>query len=307
MAPLFRPALLSLLTLLSVSSASCFADILLGDAKSFALLFEGAGGNTLQVTNVAVNGSIGVGGTGKMTDSGPSTINGGIYFSAANTGQFSNNNAADVITGGVHFSSTTSPFNVPGVLSTVNALNSTFGAKSGTNININGTMTINVSAGVSDGLGNRIFNVTSFNTTNNDLITIVGDAAHDNVIFNFTGSANFNNQVVLNGINDDSVLWNFVGGSNLTGGPTLQINTNASSHPTQFAHGIFLDPNGPISVTNANVLGRVFGGDTHDFQYVSGSLIDQPSTVPEPATFILAIMGLPFLGFWALRRRMTRA
>ena len=37
--------------------------------------------------------------TGHATDSGPSTINGRIDFSAANAAQFSNNNAADKITG----------------------------------------------------------------------------------------------------------------------------------------------------------------------------------------------------------------
>ncbi len=66
------------------------------DASQYALLFEGGGGNTLQITNVTVNGNVGVGNTGQATDSGPSTINGRIDFSAANTGQFSNNNAGDI-------------------------------------------------------------------------------------------------------------------------------------------------------------------------------------------------------------------
>jgi hypothetical protein len=276
--------------LAALVSSHVRADIILQQASSYAVLFEGAGGNTLQITNVTINGSVGVGMTGKATDSGPSTINGGLNFSAANTGQFSNNNSSNIITGGVNYS----VGSVTSALNYVNGLNSTFGAMSGTKISINGSTTINLSSYAPNN-GNIILNVTSFNTTNNDVITINGDAAHDNVILNFTGSANFNNQVVLNGIDDDSILWNFVGGSGLTGGPTLQINTNASSHPNQFAHGIFLDPNGPISVTNANILGRIFGGDTHDFQYVSGSLIDQPSPVPEPSTLALIFSGLPAL------------
>src|SRR5579862_347959 len=69
----------------------------------YALLFQGGGNNTLQVTNVAVTGNVGVGRTGKMTDSGPSTITGAIDFFAPNSGQFSNNNANNVISGGVHY------------------------------------------------------------------------------------------------------------------------------------------------------------------------------------------------------------
>jgi hypothetical protein len=48
---------------------------------------------------------------------------------------------------------------------------------------------------------------------------------------------------------------------------------------TILVQGVFLDPNGPVSVTNTNIEGQVFGGDSHDFQYVSGSVIDIP---PEP-------------------------
>jgi hypothetical protein len=59
--------------------------------------------------------------------------------------------------------------------------------------------------------GNEVFNVTSFNTTNSDVLTIVGDGTH-NVVLNFNGlSANFNNQVKLVGISSEQVLYNFVG------------------------------------------------------------------------------------------------
>lgn len=265
----------------------------LGAAATYALLFEGAGANTLQITNVTVSGNIGVGMTGRATDSGPSTITGGLDFSAANVGQFSNNNAADVITGGVSY-------NVSGVTSAlnfVNALNTTLGAEAGTNIAITGTMTINASAGTLDANHNRVFNVTSFNTTNSNVLTINADAAGDNVVLNFIGlSANFNNQVKLVGLSPDQVLYNFVGGSGLTGGPTLQINDNLGNNTPncslgQFCvQGIFLDPDGAISVVNANVFGRVFGGDTHDFQYCSGSTLTSP--VPELSSLSLLATGL---------------
>src|SRR5205807_664758 len=105
------------------------AGIMIGsDASNYAVLFEGGGANTLQITNVTVNGSVGVGLTGKATDSGPSTINGRLDFYAANTNQFSNNNASNVITGGVHYSVTA----VATALSTVNSLNTTLGGEAGT-------------------------------------------------------------------------------------------------------------------------------------------------------------------------------
>ena len=270
------------------------------NASSYGILFEGAGGNTLQITNVTINGNVGVGLTGKATDSGPSTINGSLNFSASNTGQFSNNNGADIISGGVNFN----VGNVSSALTDVNNLNSTLGAEAGANININGGTTINASAGTLDANGNRVFNVTGFNTTNGDTLTINGDAAGNNVVLNFVGlSANFNNQVVLNGITSDQVLFNFVGGSGLTGGPTLSINDNGNNNPQNLVQGVFLDPNGAISVVNTNLDGRVFGGDTHDEQVVSGSTINTPTGAPEPGSILLLGAGLSSMAL--LRRRRS--
>jgi hypothetical protein len=276
----------------------------LGSAAGYTLLFEGNGGNTLQVTNVTINGTVGVGLTGKATDSGPSTINGALDFSAANTSQFSNNNASDVITGGVAYNVAA----VTSALGTVNSLNVALGGEAGTNIAIGTgggqTLTINAGNGILDASGNEVFNVTAFNTSNSDVLTINGNG--HNVVLNFNGlSANFNNQVKLVGLSAAQVLYNFVGGSALTGGPTLQINDNASSNSSNVVDGLFLDPNGAISVTNSNVLGAVWGGDTHDFQYVSGSTITGV-TVPEPGTLMLLGSGL--LGVVArLRRRALAA
>lgn len=301
---------LALLLAIAVPQAAQAGFVIGPDAQNYALLFEGAGANTLQITNVTVNGNVGVGLTGKATDSGPSTINGRIDFAAANTGQFSNNNASDVITGGVHYSVAS----VTNALNAVNSLNTTLGAESGTNVNIQNSTTINASAGILDGNGNRVFNVTGFNTTNGDVLTINGDLAGDSVVLNFIGlSANFNNQVKLNGISSDQVLYNFVGGSNLTGGPTLQINDNLGNHTPDCSQGVycvqgvFLNPNGAISVTNANVVGRVFGGDTHDFQYVSGSTITQPLTaVPEPKS-VFFLIGFSAIVVIASRRNLKRS
>lgn len=291
---------------LALAAPAAQAGFALGSAANYAVLYEGGGNNTLQITNVTVNFNVGIGGTGKATDSGPSTVNGRIDFAAGNTGQFSNNNASNVIAGGVHYGVS----GVTTALNTVNTLNTVLGAEAGTNIAIGTgagmTLTINAAAGILDANGNRVFNVTGFNTTNSNILTINGDAAGDSVVLNFRGiSVNFNNQVVLNGISEDQVLYNFVGGSGLTGGPTLQINDNGHNNPGNLVQGVFLDPNGPISVVNTNIKGRVFGGDTHDMQIVSGDVIDAPPIgVPEPSTLCMSSILFGMFGaFWSHRRR----
>src|ERR1700747_1590079 len=118
--------LLAFLLALSLGSLPVFADGWAG-ATGYGVLFEGGGTNTLQVTNVTVNFNVGVGGTGLMTDSGPSTITGEIDFSAANTVHVSNNNGSDVIVGGVHYNVSA----VASALSDVNTLNSTLGKETG--------------------------------------------------------------------------------------------------------------------------------------------------------------------------------
>jgi len=290
-----------LLATLSLGSLPAFADGWAG-ATSYGVLFTGGGTNTLQVTNVTVNGNVGVGGTGLMTDSGPSTINGTVNFFASNTGQFSNNNVSNVITGGVNFG----VLSVNTLLTNLETLNTTLGGEAGTAVAIVGSTTINASTGTLDANGNRIFTVTSFNTTNGNKLTINGSAT-DFVVLNFSSSVNFNNQVQLTGgITPDHILYNFVGGSGLVGGPTLQINDNLSNNTPNCSLGVycvqgyFLDPNGAVSVTNANILGGVWGGDTHDFQYVSGANVQTFVSAPEPGSLVLLASGL--LGFLLLVR-----
>jgi hypothetical protein len=246
------------------------ADFMLGDSSDYAILFEGAGGNTLQITNVTTNtagsgagqgggiGNIGVGNTGQATDSGPSFVNGRIDFSAPNTGQFSNNNAGNTFVGGSHTPS--DHYNVAAVtsaLNTINALNTTLGNLSGTNLAVNGNMTVNANAGMFSASGTSytnvsVFNVTSFSLNNGQNLTINGDGTHS-VVLNFTMSTNFHGNVVLTGgLTPDQILFNFVGGNNLTGGPTLDLNNGGGSpsHPDYLSQGIFLDPNGVVSVTH---------------------------------------------------------
>jgi len=291
--------------LLSLCASNAFADgFNIGSASNYGLLFQGGGGNTLQITNVTVNGNVGVGNTGQATDSGPSTINGRIDFSAPNTGQFSNNNAGNVITGGVHYS----VGDVTSGLNTVNSLSQTLLGLAGTSVSINGNTTVNASAGavfIVNGQTVHVFDASAFTNGGGQTLTINGTSS-DLVAINLDGLGNiqFHGGIIFTGgIGGDSVLFNIGGGnySTLTGASSLDINNNGGT--AGIAQGIFLDPNGAISVVNATVQGRVFGGDSHDFQYVSGATLTAPSSVPEPGSIMLLGSGLSGIGLLLRRRR----
>jgi hypothetical protein len=272
------------------------ASFSLGDAANYAVLFEGGGGNTLNINNgpglngLAVDGNIGIGGTGKLQLSGPLTINGNIDF--AGPVDYNGPYSGDIhVTGSINPNVAT----VQNALDTVNLLSYTLGLETGTaltvNLNNNDSQTINASSGTLDGNGNRIFTVSSFNFGGGSTLTISGSAS-DFVVFNFSANTQFKGTILLTGgLTSDQVLFNIIGGANLTGGHTLSINNNGD-----ILTGTFLDPNGTISMDHSVLNGRLFGGDTHNEQIVSGSLVNAPlPAVPEPTTFIAgALLLLPF-------------
>jgi uncharacterized repeat protein (TIGR01451 family) len=270
----------------------------LGDASSYAILFEGGGSNILHIANSTTNttgsgagqgggiGNIGVGESGEVqVTGGGAAVNGNVDFAASNTGQFSGTSPSGTVN-----------YNVAAVtnaLNTVNALNTTLGGLPGTNVAINGNTTINASNGTFSASGTgytnvRVFTVTSFSLGHGQDLTINGDANGDSVVLNFTSDTNFNGNVVLTGgLTPDNVLFNFVGG------PSLSFNNGAGA--SNLSQGIFLDPNGPVSSNNSNIVGRLFGGDSANFQFNGGSNITAPAsgatptltTTPSPTTVTL--------------------
>jgi hypothetical protein len=233
---------------------------------------------------VKVNGNIGVGGTGAVQFGGPGTINGNVEFAAANTGQFQNNNGSNVGPTGITYNNM--PHDVAGDLTSLNSRSAALGAEAGTALTINGAQTVNGSAAAStiDANGNEVFTVNSFSDNNGDVLKINGDG-HD-IVFNFASNTNFQGAVVLTGgLTPDQVLFNFTGS-----GKAASINTNASSFPALSWQGIILDPNGTIQATNANIKGRLFGGDSNDMQIVSGTTLTSPT--PEPTFLGVLLVGV---------------
>jgi PEP-CTERM motif len=158
----------------------------------------------------------------------------------------------------------------------------------------NGNTTINGSAGVLDANGNRVFNVTAYNAGNGNIVTINGDG-HDVVLnFLFNSNVNLGGDVTLVGLGGDDVVWNFASSNQ-----NISLNNNASSFPLPLAfQGIILAPNDALSIVNANLVGRVWGGDSHDMQVVSGDTLITPVTaVPEPSTWAMMLIGFVGLGF----------
>src|SRR5260221_640377 len=172
----------------------------LGAAADYTLLFQGGGNNTLQITNVTVNGNVGVGNTGKATDSGPSAVSGRIDFSAANTGQFSNNNGSNVITGGVHYNVGA----VASALTWVNSLSQTLLGDHGTNIAINGIQTVNASSGTAFTINSQtfyVFDVTSFNSNGTSDVLTINGGGKNHVAFNLSrpGKIQFSGRIAFSG------------------------------------------------------------------------------------------------------------
>src|SRR5207244_410926 len=150
--------------------------------------------------------------------------------------------------------------NVQPDLNTLNSLNTTLGAESGSSLAISipngGNQTVNASSGLLDGTGNRVFTVSSMSFVNGATMTLNG-AASDYMVLNYSANVSFGGTIVLaGGIISDHVLFNIVGGSGLTGGPTLTISSNGATE-----RGTFLDPNGTIQINHSVLDGRVFGGD----------------------------------------------
>jgi hypothetical protein len=294
--------------LIAVTTAPCKADLSLGDAANYAVLFTGTGGNSLQINNgpgphgLAVTGNIGIGNNGKLGASGPLVIKGNVDF-AGSPNPSTNPSGGNISITGTY---TGSHSNVTTDLSNLSTLSSMLGAESGKSLTVNlnngQSQTIDASTGILDGSGDRVFTVSSFAFNNAATLTIDGKNLGQNVVLNFAGNAQFGGTILLTGgLDSDSVLFNITGTNH-----TLQINTNGATES-----GIFLDPNGTMSINHSVLNGRFFGGDSHNMSIVSGGEVIAPGIIqtqavsPEPSTLLVAGAGALGIIGYGLRRRRT--
>jgi len=305
--------------LLAMSGVTAQAGTVFGvDVQDYIVLFEGGGGKHLGINNFGTTGiwtgDIGIAGTGTLAASGPGIINGNVNFAAADTGQDNISNTSFTAGHGVNFNVAA----VQTIMNNLNTLSATLGSQagSGTSIAINtgSDQTVLAASGALVG-GNRVFNVTSFNSGNGENLIIKGDGSQS-VVFDINFDTQFHGNILLQdltgkfigdagyaGPSPDQVLFNLYAGAALTGGDTLDANNNGNlAHPANIIYGTFLDPNGKVSFVNTRITGRIFGGDSQDMQIVSGVTLNLPNTPGPPvpdagSTLMLLSLGLGFLGF----------
>ncbi|HLH44364.1 MAG TPA: hypothetical protein VKV74_15345 [Bryobacteraceae bacterium] len=269
-----------------------------GDTRNFVILYTGGGGKALTQSQGNITGNIGVGGTGSVKLTGSGVIDGNIDFSAPNTGQFSIT-PSKTLNGSVNYSQPDVATDLTDIASFSSAVDAEPGFNLGAiNLSSGQGLTVNASAGVPDGQGNRVFTISSFTAAAGSTITINGDLAGDNVILNLDthgATATLDGNVILNGITADQVFFN------ITGGGELKIDGGS----VQSVEGVFADTNGQIFVSGATIGGRLFGGDGKNMEIVSNATID--SRTPEPSAVVLAAtvllgFGLAYKRGWFRRR-----
>jgi hypothetical protein len=298
----------SICLLFGLGGSVANADFVFGTAENYGVLIE-PGAHSFQLNNSTINGTVGIGANIGGAGGNPANIqiasNGFIKDAVAGqptTGQLllvDNINTASISnTANVQGGVLANQSQVTTAINTVNSLNSTLGAETGTALTISGNhQVVNASAGMPDGSGNFIFTIASNGFNNNNQGFTINGGVNDFVVLNIdNGTSNeaFGGPISLSGgITPDHVLLNFVGTSGNLGASAGGATIN----------GTVLAPNMAVNLDNMTLNGHLFGGRTGtDFQTVSGFNLNAP-IIPEPSTSLLLGTGALLLGSYRCGRR----
>ena len=316
----------TLLGLVSLSVAQAGFDLGsggfdLGNSTNYQILYSGLG-NKLDFQDSRVIGNIGIGGPAGQVNAYVQ-LNPNSYLTNAGNIDFSGKASVQggppvnigAITGGVSA--------VQADLDYLSKLSAALGAESGADlvikINNGETQTINVSDGKDDGNGNRIFTIQKagdFVFNNGSTLQLVGTKPTDKVVFNFVegGIYQFNGNILFNNeLESDQVLWNFYTDPSSKKSKDVSIQNSSftpdlNANPLEGAQGVFLSPDGVMSMNNSTLCGRFFGGggmdgNTFANMDINKSAIETCVVAPEPSTYVLLGMGALVLILVHRRRR----
>ena len=262
----------TILVMISLCTAS--ADINLGTASPYTILYGGS--DLLSFSSSSAIGNIGIGKGASVSLNPTSSVDGRIDFAGS-----TNISGANLVTGSINGSVS----EVYGALADISLISSVKSALPGNDIIIRlpADQTINAVDGRKTG-DDYVFNVTDFKFKGGKTLTIDGGDLGGNVIFNFDSfrKVTFNGTIILaGGLSADDILWNFYG-------KETQLGNKGKAD----LKGIFLNPKGAITFGgNAELCGRLFGGSGADMKIIGNSHVEI-CECPEPSTYVLLGFGI---------------
>jgi len=152
----------------------------------------------------------------------------------------------------------------------------------------------------SSGVGaTNVLSVNNFNLGHDLTLTLKGDSTSQFII-NISGGMTLNAGKInlVGGLLPSDVLFNVVSGN---------LKTSHGLNDESVINGIVLvSSNGSVQMSPGLINGELISLSAGDFQIVSGGSVNQtipPSSVPEPSTYPLSILGLAAGAFFRWRRQ----